>query len=72
MSSEEWQFVRFTVAMAVSSTLLVVPVGGAIAWGLARGRWRGKAFVETLVTLPLVLPPVVTGLVLLNYLAAAD
>jgi len=66
MSSEEWQFVRFTFAMAVLSTLLVVPVGMALAWGLARGRWRGKAFVETLVTLPLVLPPVVTGLALLK------
>src|SRR5215468_2841924 len=66
MSSEEWQFVRFTFLMALLSTLLVLPVGSAIAWALARGKWRGKALVETLVTLPLVLPPVVTGLVLLK------
>src|SRR5258706_801350 len=66
MSSEEWQFVRFTFAMALLSTLLVVPIGLAIAWGLAKGSWRGKALVEPLVTLPLVLPPVVTGLVLLK------
>src|SRR6516162_5267179 len=66
MSAEEWQFVRFTFLMALLSTLLVLPVGLALAWALARGRWRGKAVVETLVTLPLVLPPVVTGLVLLR------
>src|SRR5438445_4910295 len=66
MSSEEWQFVRFTVAMAALSTLLVLPAGLALAWGLAKVKWTGKALVETLVTLPLVLPPVVTGLVLLK------
>jgi molybdate transport system permease protein len=66
MTGEEWQFVEFTARMAVLSTLLVLPVGLATAWCLARLRWRGKALVETLVTLPLVLPPVVTGLVLLR------
>ena len=66
MSREEWQFVWFTAQMAVLATLLMLPFGLALAWGLARGRWRGKALVETLVTLPLVLPPVVTGLVLLR------
>jgi molybdate transport system permease protein len=39
--------------------------GIAIAWVLARGRFRGKAIVETLVSLPLVMPPVATGLLLL-------
>jgi molybdate transport system permease protein len=66
MSREEWQFVWFTARMAVLGTLVMLPFGLALAWGLARGRWRGKALVETLVTLPLVLPPVVTGLVLLR------
>jgi molybdate transport system permease protein len=66
MSFEEWQFVWFTFGMAVLSTVLVVPVGLALAWGLARGNWRGKALIETLVTLPLVLPPVITGLLLLK------
>jgi molybdate transport system permease protein len=68
MASDEWQFVRFTFGMAVLSTLLLIPPGLAVAWALARGKWRGKALVETLVTLPLVLPPVVTGLVLLKLL----
>ena len=66
MSPEEWEFVRFTTLMATLSTLVVLPVGLAIAWWLARVAWKGKFIVETLVTLPLVLPPVVTGLVLLK------
>jgi len=68
MSAEEWQFVGFTVRMAVLSTLFMLPFGLALAWCLARLRWRQKALLETLVTLPLVLPPVVTGLILLKLL----
>jgi molybdate transport system permease protein len=52
--------------MAVLATLFVVPPGVALAWLLARRKWRGKTLVETLVSMPLVLPPVVTGLVLLK------
>jgi molybdate transport system permease protein len=66
MSAEQWQFVGFSARMAVVSTLLMAPFGLALAWLLARPRWRGKALVETFVTLPLVLPPVATGLVLLR------
>ncbi len=66
MSSEEWQLIGFTARMAALSTLMVLPVGLAVAWCLARLQWRGKALLETVVTLPLVLPPVVTGLALLK------
>jgi len=66
MTREEWQFISFTAQMAVVSTLLILPFGLALAWLLARRQWRGKVLVETLVSLPLVLPPVVTGLVLLK------
>ena len=66
MNHEEWQLIAFTARMAVLSTLLVLPVGLALAWCLARLKWRGKALLETIVTLPLVLPPVVTGLALLR------
>jgi len=66
MTDAGWHIVAFTVGMAVLSTALVLPVGVALAWCLARVRWHGKALVETLVALPLVLPPVVTGLVLLK------
>lgn len=67
MTKEEWQFISFTVRMALLSTALVVPPGLWLAWLLARKQWRGKALVETLVSLPIVLPPVVTGLVLLKF-----
>lgn len=66
MTAAERHIVAFTVEMAVLSTALILPVGVALAWCLARLRWRGKALVETFVALPLVLPPVVTGLVLLK------
>lgn len=68
MSQEEWHFIGFTVAMAALSLGLIVPVGLALSWCLARCQWPGKSLVETLVALPLVLPPVVTGLVLLKLL----
>jgi len=68
MSREDWQFVEFTARMAVLSTLLLLPFGLAVAWWLARVQWRGKVIAETIITLPLVLPPVVTGLVLLKLL----
>jgi len=66
MSREEWQFVGFSAQMALLSTILVTPFGLAVAWYLARRRWPGKALVETVIMLPLVLPPVVTGLALLR------
>lgn len=56
----------FTLGVALLSTLLILPPGVALGWLLARRRWPGKAIVETLVTLPLVIPPVATGLILLK------
>ena len=66
MSAEELQIVAFSVAMAMLGTLLILPPGLALAWLLARKNWWGKSLVETLVAMPLVVPPVVTGLVLLR------
>lgn len=56
----------FTLGVALLSTLLIVPPGVALAWTLARRNWPGKSLVETLVALPLVIPPVATGLILLK------
>lgn len=56
----------FTLGVALLSTLLIVPPGVAVAWTLARCNWPGKALIETLVALPLVIPPVATGLILLK------
>ncbi len=65
---DEWQAVRFTLAACAGSTLVILPFGLAVAWLLARPRWFGKSVVETFVTLPLVMPPVATGLILLKLL----
>jgi len=56
----------FTLGVALLGTLLILPGGVALGWLLARRRWPGKALVETLVALPLVIPPVATGLILLK------
>ena len=66
MSFEVWQVAWFTTWVAAVGTLLILPPGIALGWLLARKNWRGKTLVETLVTLPLVMPPVATGLVLLK------
>jgi|SRR5581483_7174333 molybdate transport system permease protein len=68
MTAEDWQIVWFTAWVAALSTLLILPFGLAAAWWLARREWRGKSLVETLISLPLVLPPVATGLILLKLL----
>lgn len=66
MTAEESQIVAFSIAMALLGTTLILPPGVALGWLLARKNWPGKTLVETLVALPLVLPPVLTGLVLLR------
>ena len=58
----------FTVRMAVLATLVMLPPGVAVAWLLARGRFPGRVVLETLVSLPLVLPPVATGYILIRLL----
>lgn len=65
MSAETWAIARFTVLMALTATALALPPAIAIGWVLARRQFPGKALVETIVSLPLVLPPVASGLVLL-------
>ncbi len=57
--------VLFTVGVAAAATLLNLVPGIAVAWALSRPGWRGKTVVETLVSLPLVLPPTAVGLALL-------
>jgi molybdate transport system permease protein len=66
MTAEEWRIAAFTLRMAATSTLLILPPGLLLAWVLARRNWPGKSLVETLVTLPIVMPPVATGLLLLQ------
>jgi molybdate transport system permease protein len=68
MSAEAWQITWFTAGVAALSTLLILPIGVPLAWLLARRDWPGKSIVETAVALPLVMPPVATGLLLLKLL----
>ena len=68
MTSEEWQIVWFTAWISALSTVGILPFGMAAAWLLARYEWPGKSVVETLISLPLVMPPVATGLILLQWL----
>jgi molybdate transport system permease protein len=68
LAPDEWQAARFTLLACVLSTALILPFGLGLAWLLSRPRWFGKSIVETLVTLPLVMPPVATGLILLKLL----
>jgi molybdate transport system permease protein len=66
MTAEEWQIVWFTAWVSALSTVVILPFGLALAWVLARRDWPGKSIVETLVSLPLVMPPVAMGLILLK------
>ena len=68
MTAEEWQIVWFTTWVSALSTVMILPFGLGVAWLLARRQWRGKSLVETLISLPLVMPPVATGLILLKLL----
>jgi molybdate transport system permease protein len=55
----------FTLATAAAATALMLVPGVFLAWLLGRRRFRGRVLLETFVSLPLVMPPVATGLVLL-------
>jgi molybdate transport system permease protein len=68
ISGELVSILQLTVVVALAATLVMLPPGVALAWWLARSHSWLKAPVETLVTLPLVLPPVATGFVLLRLL----
>jgi molybdate transport system permease protein len=66
---DAWQITVFTLATAALATMLMLPPGLLLAWLLARGRFRGRVLLDTVVSLPLVMPPVATGLVLLMLVA---
>src|SRR5215212_6814061 len=65
MTEEEWTAVRLSLLVATTATAASLPLGIAVAWLLARRRFWGKSLVDTLVHLPLIMPPVVTGYLLL-------
>jgi len=66
-----WHITWFTLLTAGAATLVMLPPGVAIGWLLARRRFPGRVLLETIVSLPLVMPPVATGLLLLMLVAPA-
>ncbi|MCY1665518.1 molybdate ABC transporter permease subunit [Rhizobium sp. SL86] len=65
LSAEEWTAIELSLRVALVATLASLPFGVLIAYVLARGRFWGKSLLNGLVHLPLILPPVVTGYILL-------
>jgi molybdate transport system permease protein len=65
LTPAEWTAVALSLRISIVATLVALPFGIAIGWLLARTQFWGKALVDGVVHLPLVLPPVVTGYLLL-------
>jgi molybdate transport system permease protein len=65
LTPDEWIAIRLSLKIAIVATLAALPFGIAMAWLLARKDFWGKSLIDGLVHLPLVLPPVVTGYLLL-------
>ena len=67
LGPEEWQAVLLSLKVALWATVFSLPLAIAVAYALARGRFWGHSLLNGLVHLPLVLPPVVTGYLLLLF-----
>jgi len=65
LSPAEWQIVALSLRVSFLAILCTLPVAFALAWVLARKRFAGKVLLDAVVHLPLVLPPVVTGWMML-------
>lgn len=68
LSAEEWDAMMLTLRVAGIATIWTLPVAIVLAWILARTRWTGRDILSGIVHLPLVLPPVVTGYLLLVWM----
>ena len=65
LTPDEWIAIRLSLRIALVATAVALPFGIAVAWLLARKDFWGKSLLDGIVHLPLVLPPVVTGYLLL-------
>ena len=65
LTPDEWTIVALSLKIGGVAMLVVLPIAFALAWVLARVRFPGKLLLDAIVHLPLVVPPVVTGWVLL-------
>ena len=65
LTAEEWSAVALSLRVSLWATLASLPLGVFVAYALARWSFPGKQLLNTIVHVPLVLPPVVTGYILL-------
>lgn len=65
ITAAEWGIIALSLKVAISATLVSLPIAIFVAWVLARATFAGKSLLNIVVHLPLVLPPVVTGYALL-------
>ena len=65
LTAAEWQALALSARVALCATAVCLPLGVAVGWALARRAFAGRWLVDTLIQLPMVLPPVVPGYVLL-------
>jgi molybdate transport system permease protein len=65
LSPEEWTAILLSLRIAIVATVVALPFGIGAAWLLARKNFWGKSLIDGIIHLPLVLPPVVTGYLLL-------
>ncbi|WP_207553575.1 molybdate ABC transporter permease subunit [Teichococcus deserti] len=65
LTAEEWEAVRLSLSVALRSVVFGLPPAVLAAWLLARGRFPGRSLLDAAVHLPLVMPPVVVGWLLL-------
>ena len=65
LTAAEWEAIRLTLLVAATAVVASLPFAIALGWLLAKRNFPGKFLVETAINLPLVLPPVVTGYLLL-------
>jgi molybdate transport system permease protein len=66
---DDLSILGLTLEVALTATLAILPIGVALAWLLAGWRGRGRVVIESILTLPLVLPPTAVGIVLLTLLS---
>nr|WP_179220743.1 molybdate ABC transporter permease subunit [Sphingomonas laterariae] len=65
LAPDDWEIIRLSLKVSAVAVLVTLPIAFGLAWLLARMRFPGKFLVDGLIHLPLVLPPVVTGWMLL-------
>lgn len=70
ISIEEWDVILLSLKVSLTAVGVMLPIAFALAWALSRWRFPGKLLLDACVHLPLVVPPVITGWVLLLLLGA--